>query len=147
MPNATSDSFQKETQRVAWPHREIWMQGNEQGTACHFPHEHSLGKAFIHNHLLLLHLDTFLKVWERFCEGSWPSRQTDSHQGAKFTLQANPDFHELPHYKSRCSHAQEMMNVPQAGPPSWHLSEGSSPCSARWLPAWQYLCTLILQLK
>lgn len=111
------------------------------------PHEHSLGKAFIHNHLLLLHLDTFLKVWERFCEGSWPSRQTDSHQGAKFTLQANPDFHELPHYKSRCSHAQEMMNVPQAGPPSWHLSEGSSPCSARWLPAWQYLCTLILQLK
>lgn len=37
MPNATSDSFQKETQRVAWPHREIWMQGNEQGTACHFP--------------------------------------------------------------------------------------------------------------
>lgn len=37
MPNTTSDSFQKEMQHVAWPHRDIRVQGDEQSTARRFP--------------------------------------------------------------------------------------------------------------
>lgn len=42
-------------------------------------------------------------------------------QGAKFTLQANADSSELPHYELLLSCAQEEMDVPRARPPSWHL--------------------------